>query len=313
MDGKQVRLFLVDGTVGGLMTAEILNWTGHMIRARRKDLNRLKAREEASRTGVYVLFGTDENGEQSAYIGEADNIGYRLSQHDASKDFWDDVVLITSKDMNLTKAHARFLESKLIRTAKTLGRFSMHNGNEPSGGAALPEADTSDMEYFIRQIRILMPVLGFDIFRGRTEETIQATGAGISPTATSNGAAAAEDLVSVPQDSPLFYLSPKRSDARAQVIDGEFTLLAGSLIPGSINLDAHRAESTKKRSARIRAQYEWLKTVTEPSPVKGMVKTLKDLPLSSPSAGSALVYGTVSTQDGLVYADWENSRSGSEL
>ena len=33
MNGKQVRLFLVDGTVGGLMTAEILNWTGHMLRA----------------------------------------------------------------------------------------------------------------------------------------------------------------------------------------------------------------------------------------------------------------------------------------
>lgn len=26
------------------MTAEILNWTGHMLRARRKDLGRLKTR-----------------------------------------------------------------------------------------------------------------------------------------------------------------------------------------------------------------------------------------------------------------------------
>ena len=63
MSGKQVRLFLVDGTVGGLMTAEILNWTGHMLRARRKDLARIKNREEAQRTGVYVLIGTDEEGE----------------------------------------------------------------------------------------------------------------------------------------------------------------------------------------------------------------------------------------------------------
>ena len=57
MNGKQVRLFLVDGSVGGLMTAEILNWTGHMLRGRRKDLGRIKNREEAQRTGVYILLG----------------------------------------------------------------------------------------------------------------------------------------------------------------------------------------------------------------------------------------------------------------
>ena len=61
MTGKQVRLFLVDGTVGGLMTAEILNWTGHMLRGRRSDLGDIKRREEAKRTGVYVLFGTNDH------------------------------------------------------------------------------------------------------------------------------------------------------------------------------------------------------------------------------------------------------------
>ena len=29
MAGKQVRLYLVDGTPGGVVTAEIMNWTGH--------------------------------------------------------------------------------------------------------------------------------------------------------------------------------------------------------------------------------------------------------------------------------------------
>ena len=86
MSGKQVRLFLVDGTVGGLMTAEILNWTGHMLRARRKDLTRIKNREEAQRTGVYVLFGTDEEGEPAAYIGEGDSVVKRLDSHNAQKE-----------------------------------------------------------------------------------------------------------------------------------------------------------------------------------------------------------------------------------
>lgn len=36
--GKSVRMFLADGTPGGLITAEIMNWTGHVIAAPRSDL-----------------------------------------------------------------------------------------------------------------------------------------------------------------------------------------------------------------------------------------------------------------------------------
>lgn len=88
MTGKQVRLFLVDDTVGGLMTAEIINWTGHMLWAGRKDLGRLKTREEAQRTGVYVLLRTDDEGEPAAYMGKGDNVIKRLESHNANKDFW---------------------------------------------------------------------------------------------------------------------------------------------------------------------------------------------------------------------------------
>ena len=57
--GKQIRLYLVDGTPGGLLTAEIMNWTGHVVAAPRSDLGQLLGREEPRRTGVYVLLGDD--------------------------------------------------------------------------------------------------------------------------------------------------------------------------------------------------------------------------------------------------------------
>lgn len=59
MNGKQVRLYLVDGTSGGLITAEIMNWTGHVIMAPRSELARLAQRAEVSRTGIYLLLGED--------------------------------------------------------------------------------------------------------------------------------------------------------------------------------------------------------------------------------------------------------------
>lgn len=111
--GKSVRLFLADGTPGGLLTAEIMNWTGHLVTAPRSDLGSLLKRSEPARTGVYILIGDDPAAVAGtrAYIGEGDDVGKRLAQHarpeeQGGKDFWDQVVIITSKDANLTKAHA---------------------------------------------------------------------------------------------------------------------------------------------------------------------------------------------------------------
>lgn len=83
MNGKQVKLFLVDGTPGGLTTAEITNWTGSVLSARRSDLAELLRREEAERTGAYLLLGEDEDavGDTRCYVGEADVVATRLRAH----------------------------------------------------------------------------------------------------------------------------------------------------------------------------------------------------------------------------------------
>lgn len=85
--GKSVRLFLADGTPGGLLTAEIMNWTGHVVAAPRSDLGALLKRPEASRTGLYILLGDDPDsmGGSLAYIGEGDDVSKRLYQHHALK------------------------------------------------------------------------------------------------------------------------------------------------------------------------------------------------------------------------------------
>ena len=57
--GKSIRLYLADGTPGGLLTAEIMNWTGHVVAAPRSDLAALLKRDETSRTGIYILLGDD--------------------------------------------------------------------------------------------------------------------------------------------------------------------------------------------------------------------------------------------------------------
>lgn len=84
--GKSVRLFLAEGTPGGLLTAEIMNWTGHVLMAPRLQLSALLRREELRRTGVYVLIGEDPTsvGGKKVYIGEGDDVSTRLKSHEAS-------------------------------------------------------------------------------------------------------------------------------------------------------------------------------------------------------------------------------------
>jgi len=71
------------------------------------------------------------------------------------------VVFFTSNDENLTKAHIRYLEGRLIEQAKQAGRAIVMNGQ--SSGARLPESDREDMELFLEKIHQLLPVLGVEV------------------------------------------------------------------------------------------------------------------------------------------------------
>jgi len=150
--GKTIRLFLVDGVASGILTAEIMNWTGKVLVVPRTQLAGLAGRPEAKRTGIYCLIGPDpqKQSEDRVYIGEGDNVLNRLAAHDRdeSKDFWNRAVVVTSKDENLTKSHGRFLESRLIQIARVEGRAQVDNSTSPPL-PSLPEPDVADMEQFI--------------------------------------------------------------------------------------------------------------------------------------------------------------------
>lgn len=308
MTGKQVRLFLVDGKPGGLMTAEIGNWTGHVLKGKRLELGEIRTRPEAGRTGIYILFGTGDDDERIAYIGESDNVGKRLVDHDAKKDFWDEVVIVTSKDANLTSAHVRYLEARLVRIAKDIGRIPLVNIQGPTGGADLPEADASDMDYFIDQVRILMPVLGYDIFRGRA--TARST-----PAKPSMGQPLLE-LEHVAPDSPIFYLrTTKGVDARAQVLDGEFTLLEGSIVSSVMRRAEKQAASTARQFDNRSKQHADLMQTVEPAGNQELARVTRDVVYRSPSAAAAVALGRASAngriewldENGKGYGAWEEA------
>lgn len=297
--GRSIRLFLVDGTPNGLITAEIMNWTGHALTSPRSKLTELVQRPECGRTGIYFLVGPDpENAMRPlVYIGESDDVAKRLRQHNrpenqGGKDFWEKVCLITSKDQNLTKAHVKYLESQLITLAKGSGRCGLVNGTAHDY-TMLPESDQADMAFFIEQIRTILPVLGFDFLRDRQKlsEQLSQSDLGAQPAA-------------------LFVMEIPKYGIRAEAreVDGEFVVLKGS--------QARDSWVSGSNYASYRPLYQQLTTdgVLVPDGA-GQVCFVQDQAFSSPSAAAAVVSGRSANgrtvwfekQSRKTYGDWQSA------
>lgn len=161
--GKKLTVYMIDGTAYGPRLSEIGNWVGKAIYSPRASINKIMSRSEFDNPGIYCLKGdpTDDAFDEKIYIGEAENIRVRLKQHlsDPNKDF-KELIFFVSKDELLTKTQIRFLESRLVQLAIEAKTAQIDNGNSPSL-PTLHEADISDMEYFLEQIKLILPVMGF--------------------------------------------------------------------------------------------------------------------------------------------------------
>jgi len=264
LDAVNITLFLPRGDAKRLRTAEIGNWTGLAFAAPRTELNDLLARPELGTEGpgkpaVYILTGSDLQADKApAYIGESETIRERLRQHKA-EEFWVSVIVFVSKDQRLTKAHVRYLESKLVSEAVQVSRFALQQNQ--AGGATLPECEREDMEVFLSRIRQLLPVLGCDIVAPRAQ------------------------LPANPAlDGPLFC-RVKGAEARGQRTSNGFVVFRGST---AVLQDNPAAQTRHPLAVALRKGLIAEGTLVQQG---GFLTFTKDAEFSSPSAAAYVVHG----------------------
>ena len=126
--GRTIELFLVNGTPDSLITAELSNWNGKAIKIPRNEVQGC-TREDITGAGVYFLFCQEEDGTDSVYIGEAENVQDRLIQHIRSREdyYWNTAVIFVGRDLN--KAHIRYLENRLVSITRDCGRIRVLTRN----------------------------------------------------------------------------------------------------------------------------------------------------------------------------------------
>ena len=130
--GKSIELFLVNGSADSLITAELSNWNGKAIKIPRIEVASCN-RDDITQAGVYFLFCKEDDGSDSVYIGEAENVKERLVQHlrdyqsEKEKYYWTTAAIFIGRDLN--KALIRYLENRFVEIARACKRYTVLTKN----------------------------------------------------------------------------------------------------------------------------------------------------------------------------------------
>lgn len=266
--GKSIELFLINGTAESLVTAELSNWNGKSIKIPRTEVSGCD-RSDIKGAGVYFLFCQEDDGEDSVYIGEAENVLERLNQHlrdyhtGKEKYYWNTAVVFVGRDLN--KALIRYLENRLVEIARGSNRYAVLTKNTYKN-TVLKESQIAVMEEFIDNVKILISILGYKV------------------------------LVPVPQatdDTVYLYCKGSGGSAKGFISSGGFTVLKDSTVSTHI---VPSLETRGKTYYVLRNKLETDGTIVDK-------KFTRNYEFSAPSAASAVVLGH--TSNGNI--DWKTA------
>ncbi len=263
---KLVNMFLMDGSVQGRIKCFIENRDAVAIKIPRSYIEKSADRPELLQSGIYFLLGDTETEKEGAvYVGQAikrNQAGAtltRLGEHrrNEKKNFFQYVVVITSKANTLGATELCYLENYFWKEVVKAKRFEVVNAVEPTLGNITEERECVVLE-FADEVKTLMALLGYKIFDPYiTKEESDST--------------------------PTYRLEcPSRSaDAQMKVTDEGFLVLEGSVISAKVN------ENTMSgNSLRLRKKY------SDQIDENGKLRT--DILFGSPSGASSFVVGRAS-------------------
>lgn len=284
--GKTIELFLVNGTADSLITAELSNWNGKAIKIPRIEVSSCN-RDDITQAGVYFLFCKEDDGSDSVYIGEAENVKERLVQHmrdyqsEKEKYYWNTAVIFVGRDLN--KALIRHLENRFVTIARNSKRYLVLTKNTYRN-TVMKESQIAVMEEFIDNVKILINALGYKVLEpvAQTE----------SPTAKN--------------DDEILILATSSANASGKVTTEGFVVFEGATI--------NEKASAKSLSAGMQKLRQ---KIFDSGKVQNFTTT-EDILFSSSSAAADFILGysvsgpqTWKTKNGRTLKDIENSQTDS--
>lgn len=269
---KNINMYLMDGNVNGRIKCTCFNWTGVVFKIPRTALAACKDRAELNQSGVYLLFGKDDDTDKGiVYVGQAGNrkngegILNRLREHDHSidKGYWTESIVITTSNDSLGATEISYLENQFCQAADSAKRYDVKNKNEPFIGN-LSEEKKSDLDDFINYAKVIVGMLGHKVFEPLISTKIQ-----------------------VASENIEFYFTKRSANAvGVRTADG-FVVKSGSLITSSLT------DKCPEHIKRKRDEYK--------NKIDQNYKLIEDILFNTPSGAACFVSGA--SLNGLI--EWK--------
>ena len=253
---KTIQMFIFDGNPNGRIMCELSNWNGRVYKISRNELSEFSQRADSENTGVYFLFGKDEENNDTVYIGEAEKMFSRLKQHLRDSEYWNDCIVVISKDNLLNKAHVKYLENKFYMLAQNAGRSIVINNTIPTC-SSISEYDEAMLHEFINNAKLLVNTLGYKVF-----DTIEDTAVRQNDT-----------------EQYFFIKAARGADAKGMIVSDGFAVMKGSTIAFS-TVQSMSDNLKKLRDSLIKKEI-----------IDKNFKLTRDYIFTSPSLAATIVMG----------------------
>ena len=201
---KTIEIYLPTGDASEISETKI---TTEAIKVVYLDKAQLEAQKNRlNNMGCYVLVGKAEDGSDSVYIGETEDLHSRLTEHKKKKAFWSSVYTVQNSGGTFDKAHLTYLEKLMIEKANEANRYVANNANTGKI-TQIPEAKRNECLLYFETIKTLFKTLGFNLLVPEVEK---------------------EEF----DERQVFYFKDKKEgqwNASGVYINEKFTVLKGSI------------------------------------------------------------------------------------
>lgn len=157
---KTIKMLLYDGSLNGVTNISDSAWeSGKMYSAPRESINDLVSRADCKKYGVYLLLS-----EHQVYVGQAIDLERRTKQHLTDKEWWNQVILMTTKDDSFTASDIDYLEARLISIAAKAGTSDSEN-KKKGNPQKVDEFRQAELEQYLDEALFLLEIIGIRVFK----------------------------------------------------------------------------------------------------------------------------------------------------
>jgi hypothetical protein len=220
---------------------------------------------EIRHPSIYFLTGPDSQAAfgLEGYVGESDELERRLRSHLRGKSFWNRAYVATTRDGAFTKAHLKYLESRLIQQAKKSPLLSRLVNNTEPEYTHLPKHEQASADDYLGFLQLIFPAIGCPLY-------------------------------SFPDFASSQAPAPRLPEGTPPVQGDSFELTKGNARALAYFKDEQLWEGSSLREGYRKTRRDLIdKGFLARDERKGLLVFLRDTPFNSPSDAAAVV-GTVS-------------------